>query len=113
MDSNEKQAIINVPRILAKLLELPEKDVTVVSQESDSGLDILLKAAGYHFLVECKSSSSRAPLLMALRQVREARNSFDKDDIPLIAVPYMGRSGMDLCKEHGVSWIDLSGNAHI
>ena len=25
----------------------------------------------------------------------------------------MGRSGMDLCKEHGLSWIDLSGNAHI
>ncbi len=113
MGSVEKQAITKVPGILAKLLELPEKDVGVVSQESDSGLDFLLKTAGYHFQVECKSSSSRAPLLMALRQVTEARNSFDKGDIPLIAVPYMGRSGMDLCKEHGVSWIDLSGNAHI
>ena len=113
MDSAEKQAITKVLGILANLFELPEKDVAVVSQERDTGLDFLLKAAGYHFQVEIKSSSSRAPLLMALRQVMEARNSFDKDDIPLIAVPYMGRSGMDLCKEHGVSWIDLSGNAHI
>ena len=113
MDSTEKQAITKVPGILAKLLELPEKDVAVVSQKIDSGLDFLLKAAGYHFLVECKSSSSRALLLMALRQISEVRNSFDKNDIPLIVVPYMGRSGMDLCKEHGVSWIDLSGNAHI
>ena len=112
-DSTEKQAITKVPGILAKLLELPENDVAVVSQESDTGLDFLLKAAGYHFHVECKSASSRAPLLMALRQVAEARNSFDNADIPLIVVPYMGRSGMDLCKEHGVSWIDLSGNAHI
>lgn len=72
-----------------------------------------MKAAAYHFHVECKSSSSRAPLLMALRQIMKARNIFDKDDIPLIVVPYMGRSGMDLCKEHGLSWIDLSGNAHI
>jgi hypothetical protein len=113
IDSIEKQAITKVPGILAKLLELPDKDVTVASQESDTGLDFLLKAAGYNFQVECKSSSSRAPLLMALRQVAEARNSFDKDDISLIVVPYMGRSGMDLCKEHGLSWIDLSGNAHI
>ena len=111
--SFEKQAMTEAPRILAKLFELPEKDVFVVSQESDTGLDFLLKAAGYHFQVECKSSSSRAPLLMALRQITEAGNSFDKDDIPLIVVPYMGRSGMDLCKEHGLPWIDLSGNAHI
>jgi hypothetical protein len=113
ISSFEKQATAEAPRILAKLMELPEKDVVVVSQEIDSGLDFLLKAAGYDFQVECKSSSSRAPLLMALRQITEARNSFDKDDIPLIVVPYMGGSGMDLCKEHGLSWIDLSGNAHI
>jgi Transcriptional regulator, AbiEi antitoxin, Type IV TA system len=113
MASIEKQAIVKIPGILAKLLELPEKDVAVVSQESDTALDLLVKAADYHFLVECKSSSSRAPLLMALRQITEARSSFDKGAIPLIVVPYMGRSGMDLIKEHGLSWIDLSGNAHI
>ena len=50
---------------------------------------------------------------MAIRHITEAGNSFDKDAIPLIVVPYMGRSGMDLCNEHGLSWIDLSGNAHI
>ena len=102
-----------IPEILAGLIELPEKDVFVVSQESNAGLDFLVKAAGYHFQVACKSSSSRAPLLMALRQITESKNSFDDDDIPLIVVPYMGRSGMDFCKEHSLSWIDLSGNAHI
>ncbi|MDY6792944.1 MAG: type IV toxin-antitoxin system AbiEi family antitoxin [Thermodesulfobacteriota bacterium] len=113
MDSTEKQAITKAPGILANLFELPEKTVVVVSQESDSGLNFLLKVAGYNFQVECKSSSSRAPLLMAIRQIAGFRTSFDKNDIPLIVVPYMVRSGMDLCKEHGVSWIDLSGNAHI
>jgi len=33
IDSIEKQAITKVPEILAKLLELPEKDVVVVSPE--------------------------------------------------------------------------------
>jgi len=113
MRSIEKQAMAEAPGILAKLLELPEKEVTVDSPKNDSGLDFLLKAAGYHFQVECKSLSSRAPLLVALRQITEARSSFYKDDIPLIIVPYMGRSGMDLCKENSLSWLDLSGNAHI
>ena len=109
----EKQAKAEVPLILAKLIELPEKEVVVVSQEKDTGLDFEVKAAGYHFQVECKSSSSRAPLLMALSQIKEFKNSFDKGSIPLIVVPYMGKSGMDFCKEHGLSWIDLSGNAYI
>jgi hypothetical protein len=50
---------------------------------------------------------------MALRQILEFKDSLDKNNIPLILVPYMGRSGMDFCKEHDLSWIDLSGNAHI
>ena len=31
----------------------------------------------------------------------------------MIVVPYMGKSGMDFCQDHDLSWIDLSGNAHI
>lgn len=111
--SIENQAMAEVPGILANFLELPEKDVVVVPQQSGVGLDFLVKASGYHFQVECKSSASRAPLLMALRQITEFKDSLDKDNIPLIVVPYMGRSGMGFCQEHNLSWIDLSGNAHI
>ena len=31
----------------------------------------------------------------------------------MIVLPYMGKSGMDFCQDHDLSWIDLSGNAHI
>lgn len=102
-----------VPGILANFLELPEKYVVVVPQQGKIGLDFLVKASGYHFQVECKGSAARAPLLMALRLISEIKNSFKKDDIPLIVVPYMGKSGMDFCKDHNLSWMDLSGNAHI
>lgn len=33
--------------------------------------------------------------------------------IPLVAVPYMGAVGQDLCAKAGIGWLDLSGNAHI
>ena len=111
--SIEKQAMVEVPGILANFLELPEKDVVVVSQQGKIGLDFLVKASVHHFLVECKGSAARAPLLMALRLISEIKDSFKKDDIPLIVVPYMGKSGMALCKDHDLSWMDLSGNAHI
>ena len=102
-----------VPGILANFLELPENDVNVVPQQCKIGPDFSVKASGYDFLVECKSTAARAPLLMALRQISEIQDSFKKDTIPLIVVPFMGESGMDFCQDHDLSWIDLSGNAHI
>ena len=111
--SIEKQAMAEIPGILANFLELPENDVNVVPQQGKIGPDFSVKASGYHFLVECKSTAARAPLLMALRQISEMKDSFKKEAIPLIVVPYMGKSGMDFCQEHDLSWVDLSGNAHI
>jgi hypothetical protein len=109
----EKQAMTEVPGILANFLELLRSDVIVVPQKSKIGPDFLVKASGYNFIVECKSTAARAPLLMALQQISEIKDSFKKDAIPLIVVPYMGKSGMDFCRDHDLSWIDLSGNAHI
>lgn len=111
--SIEKQAMAEVPGILANFLELSESDVNVVPQHGKIGPNFLVKASGYHFLVECKSTAARAPLLMALRQISEIKASYKKGSIPLIVVPYMGKSGMDFCQDHDLSWVDLSGNAHI
>lgn len=33
--------------------------------------------------------------------------------VPLLAVPHMGETGRRLCAAEGVSWLDLSGNAHL
>ena len=111
--SIEKQAVAELPGILANLLELPESKVAVVNQDGKNAPDFVLKASGYIFLVECKGTAARAPLLMALRQISEFKNSIQEDAIPLIVVPYMGKSGADFCQDHEMSWIDLSGNAHI
>ena len=111
--SIEKQAMAEVPGILAHFLELSGSEVNVIPQQGKIGPDFLLKASGYQFLVECKSTAARALLLMALQQISEFKDSFRKDAIPLIVVPYMGKSGMEFCQYHNLFWIDLSGNAHI
>jgi len=111
--SIEKRAIAEVPAILANFLELPESKVNVVSQVGKIGPDFLVEAAGYQFLMKCKSTSARAPLLMGLQQIAEFMAFFQKESVPLIVVPYMGKSGIDFCQDQDLSWIDLSENAHI
>ena len=109
----EKQAMLELPGFLAKVLELPESKVEVIQRQGKNAPDFVVVASGYTFLVECKGNAARAPLLMALQQISNFKNSFPKDAIPLIAVPFMGPSGINFCRDHGLSWIDLSGNAHI
>jgi hypothetical protein len=112
--SIEKQAMLEVPGILANFLELPERKVNVVPHQGKNAPDFVVKASGYNFLVLCKHTAARAPLLLALGQILEFKTfSQKRDAIPLIVVPYMGKSGINFCQDHDLSWIDLSGNAHI
>ncbi len=109
----EKQAKSNIPSILAGFMEVPEDRVIISELREKAGPDLLIKTDGYQFLVEYKGTGARAQLNLALLQFEENRKAFQKDAIPLIAVPYMGESGRSFCDEHKLSWFDLSGNAHI
>lgn len=109
----EKQAISEIPNILSKFLEIPENNVNISEPGEGSGRDLSVKADGYQFFVECKSSSARAQLNLALLQIEEKKGALKQDVIPLIVVPYMGETGRSFCDEHKLSWIDLSGNAYI
>lgn len=111
--SIENRAVSEVPAILANFLEIPESKVNIIPQIGKTVPDLVVEAAGYQFLVECKSTGARAPLLMAAQQIAEIKGFFQKEAVPLIVVPYMGKSGSGFCRDHELSWIDLSGNAHI
>ena len=111
--SIEKQALLELPGILANFLEIQESEVSIVAQEGINTPDFLAEAAGYQFLMEYKSTSAKALLLLALMNFNENRDPHKKDAIPLIVVPYMSDAGIDFCRNHGLSWVDLSGNAHI
>jgi hypothetical protein len=108
----EKQASSEVPALLAKLLEIPKSRISVRrGNNAESGF--IIKAGEHTFLVDFRSSSARAPLILALGRLRERRGDMKKDVIPLLVVPYMGEMGRRLCEENETAWLDLSGNAHI
>jgi hypothetical protein len=105
-----------VPKRLAELLATPASLVKVERQPSigkRGRADLIAQAGGFTFLVECKSKGEAASVAMAARQVRAYAEHFKKKAIPVVAVPYMGEVGRKLCDDAEVSWLDLSGNAHL
>lgn len=106
-----------VPKRLAELLAVPASLVKVKQPRSAIGkggrVDLIAQAGGFTFVVACKSKGEAASAAMAARQVRAYAEHFKKKAIPVVAVPYMGEVGRKLCDEAGVSWLDLSGNAHL
>jgi hypothetical protein len=58
-----------------------------------------------------RRSGNVSTIARAIEQLREVKEN--GGDEPLLVVPYMGEKGAKRCREEGVSWIDLSGNAHL
>jgi len=107
-----------VPKRLAELLGLSERQVKVEQGPFLPGgklgeVDMIAHAGDLLFVVECKSKGEAASAAMAARKAKEFARRLKKKSIPLVAVPFMGEVGRKLCDEAGVSWLDLSGNAHL
>jgi DNA-binding MarR family transcriptional regulator len=82
------------------------------SGQTKAGPDLLLRAGAHRFAVEYKPSGAAGPVATAIEQLgRHATDS--RELIPVVAVPYMGDVGRNICEKSGVNWIDLSGNAHL
>jgi hypothetical protein len=75
--------------------------------------DAVLGLGKHVFVVEWKSSGAGAVVSEAAEQVRAHAAQVSKNSIPLVVVPYMGEVGRKRCRQAGVQWLDLSGNARI
>jgi hypothetical protein len=74
--------------------------------------DFAARLRGETLVGEYKRSGDIATVTHAVEQLREAARKTD-GEWPLLVVPYMGEKGAERCREEGVGWIDLSGNAHL
>ena len=110
---NEEQVGASVAQRLTSLLEQREEEVLGAELSDGKRGDGYIKAGPHAFLVEIKRASTLAAVKNAISQVMENVADLEVGTIPLVVVPFMGQAGRELCKEAGVSWLDLSGNAHI
>jgi len=102
-----------IPETLATVLGVSPGEVKTLPVDKDSPVDAMLTALGRRFVVEFKQTTSAASIAFAARQVLKWTERMRGAAVPLVVVPFMGEVGQRACAEAGVSWLDLSGNAHI
>jgi AraC-like DNA-binding protein len=99
------------PGHLTRLLGLPDglfnPDPQTISRDV-FGLEL----ERWQFFVACRGSGSSPSVALAIERLRAAPRS-KRREVLLVAVPYMGEAGQELCDQAGMGWLDLSGNAHI
>lgn len=65
------------------------------------------------FIARTKKYSDVPQLASAIDRLSGHIEKNSRNIFPLIIVPYMGEVGAEFCESNDVSWMDLSGNAHI
>jgi hypothetical protein len=106
----EREATHRLPEILAELLDEPGLRLDAPSA-ADGGVDLVGNDRRDHrWVFQVKVSSQPGRVADAASRMRDLRHD---DTIPVLVVPYMTPAGARAAEEAGLSWIDLSGNAHI
>lgn len=110
-----QQMLKDTPRRLAELLAIPVSELEAKEDvaNSEGGTDLVISHGKQRFAVECRASGQMASVILAARRARKYAEATKQKAIPLVVVPFMGEVGQRLCQEEGVSWFDLSGNAHL
>ena len=110
---SEGAGLAAIPQVLSGLLGLQAVAVEDSGAHADRGLDMVLRAGSQRFLIDFKASADRAAVMNAAAQVREYARRQRGRWIGTVVVPFMGAAGAQACRDAGVSWFDLSGNADI
>jgi hypothetical protein len=84
-----------------------------VARGAKDGPDLEADLGKTRLLVEVKALSNAASVGGAVQQVKAYAAAAGRHAVPVIATTFMGEAGRRLCADAGVSWFDLSGNAHI
>ena len=111
------QTVYKAAERLLELLDVQNDDFVAIERETvvdgSVTVDAVVGHAYHKFVIEYKSTGSLASVVLAASQLRALSERFSEDIVPVLAVPFMSRSGREHCREVGINWLDLSGNARI
>lgn len=110
--SSPTQGLGDAVSLLGELLgvEAHQADTAGPGEED---FDAVVEAGRDVFLLELRRSGSPASIASAVERLRAAASRRGPSVSPLLVVQYMPPTAGELASKNGVSWLDLSGNAHI
>ena len=110
---SEREAVALLRERLVELFGLAPSEAKLHPHPVASRADAVIGFGGSVFVIEYKRSGDVATVSNAVQQVRRYADALGKQAIPLVAVPFMGPVGREACRDAGIGWLDLSGNAQI
>lgn len=108
----EQKARKEIPELLAQWLGVKNEQVKLSNKTQAGESDLVFEAAGNKFLIEWKGSGTLPLVRDAVKRLQQHAANKSKY-ILIVAVPFMGEGGREFCRAENISWLDLSGNAHI
>jgi hypothetical protein len=107
----EREALDRLPGLLADLLDEPTSAQQLRREPGpDRGTHAVVDSRDRRWLISVKPSSGPGTVASAADQVASLA---DPDGLPVLVVPFMTAAGAKTAADRGLSWIDLSGNAHV
>jgi hypothetical protein len=107
----EREALHRLPGLLADLFDEPRGALQLRRGPGpDRGFDAVVDHRDRRWLIGIKSSSGPGMVASVADQVASLA---DPDGLAILVVPFMTPAGAKTAADRGLSWIDLSGNAHV
>ena len=101
---------------LTHLLDAANGPVDVSYERTPATLpfaDAVVSIPSHTFALCWRHSGAVGQVAHAVDQIVIARDDSPNPMIPVLVVPFMGKSAVECCKQSDVAWLDLSGNARI
>ena len=113
----ERRAAEALKALLDQIPAISSTDVELEARGTDWHADILARVntGGRRHVLVCEVKSSGQPrhVRMALLQLRDYVAHSGTDAIPIFIAPYLSAKAQSLCREQGVGFLDLEGNARL
>lgn len=117
MKNLECQAADALRSLLAQVPAVKLLDFEDEAAGLDRGIDLVanIEVSGRRHVLACEVKSSGQPrhVRMALFQLREHVTRYGQGAIPVFVAPYLSPEAQALCRENGVGFLDLEGNARL
>src|SRR5882757_309795 len=115
--SIEKRAIEALKAILNEVPLIKLKGIESESQALDGKVDILarISISGERHTLACEVKTDGQPrhVRVALLQLRNYMAHVAGDATPVLIAPFLSSQAQALCREQGVSFLDLEGNVRL
>ena len=112
----KQYAIEQAVQRLTELLDAADGPVDVSYEYSPATIpfaDALVRTRSHVFALCWRHSGALGQVSHAVDQIVIAKRGSSDSTIPVIVVPFMGKSAIECCEKSAVAWLDLSGNAKI